>query len=137
MRAEFTDAFERIWFGEAESDAFNRLLLGTQMNWREMAVLRAYAKYLKQISFQFSTDYIADTLEEHLHITGSIVELFLTRFDPNLEGDDEWRETREREVINRVIESLEQVQNLGQDRIIRQYLSLIQGHPAHQLLPAR
>lgn len=126
VRGEFTDAFERIWFGEAESDAFNRLLLGTQMNWREVAVLRAYAKYLKQINFQFSTDYIAETLEEHLHITGSIVELFLTRFDPELEGDDEWRKTREQEVINRVIESLEQVPNLGQDRIIRQYLALIQ-----------
>ena len=125
VRAEFTGAFERIWFGEAESDAFNRLLLGTQLNWREVALLRAYAKYLKQINFQFSTDYIAETLEEHQHIAGSIVELFLTRFDPDLEGGDEWRTAREQEVYRRVIESLEQVPNLGQDRIIRQYLALI------------
>ncbi len=125
VRDEFTDAFERIWYGEAESDSFNRLLLGTQLNWREVALLRAYAKYLKQINFQFSTEYIAETLEEHLHITGSIVELFLTRFDPDMEGDDEWRESRQTEVVSRVVASLEQVQNLGQDRIIRQYLALI------------
>jgi glutamate dehydrogenase len=125
VRGEFTDAFERIWFGEAESDSFNRLLLGTQLNWREVALLRAYAKYLKQINFQFSTDYLAETLVEHQHIAGSIVELFLTRFDPDFEGGDEWRQKREQEVHKRVIASLEQVQNLGQDRIIRQYLALI------------
>jgi glutamate dehydrogenase len=125
VRDEFTDAFARIWFGEAESDSFNRLLLGTQINWREIALLRAYAKYLKQINFGFSTDYIAETLAEHLHITGSIVEFFLTRFDPALEGDDAWRAQREKEVYNRVIASLEDVENLGQDRIIRQYLAVI------------
>ncbi|MEP5766514.1 MAG: NAD-glutamate dehydrogenase [Halieaceae bacterium] len=126
VRDEFTDAFERIWFGEAESDSFNRLLLGTQMNWREIALLRSYAKYLKQINFGFSTEYIAETLAENFHITGSIVELFLTRFDPQLEGDDSWRSSREQEVLDRVEASLEQVENLGQDRIIRQYLALIQ-----------
>ena len=125
VRDEFTDAFERIWFGEAESDSFNRLLLGTQMNWREIALLRAYAKYLKQINFGFSVEYIAETLAEHLHITGSIVELFLTRFDPGFEGDEQWRQQREQEVHARVIAELENVENLGQDRIIRQYLALI------------
>jgi glutamate dehydrogenase len=125
VRDEFTDAFARIWFGEAESDNFNRLLLGTQMNWREIALLRAYAKYLKQINFGFSPKYIAETLAQHLHITGSIVELFLTRFDPDLEGDDEWRERRAVEVHERIIASLENVENLGQDRIIRQYLAII------------
>ena len=78
VRDKFTDAFARIWFGEAESDSFNRLLLGTQLNWREIALLRAYAHYLKQINFGFSTGYIAETLAQHLHIAGSLVELFLT-----------------------------------------------------------
>ncbi|MFB3078834.1 MAG: NAD-glutamate dehydrogenase domain-containing protein, partial [Lysobacterales bacterium] len=126
VRDEFTDAFARIWFGEAESDAFNRLLLGSRMSWREIALLRAYAKYLKQILFNFSTEYIAETLAEHLHITGAIVELFLTRFDPDFEGDDPWRDQREQVISARIIDDLEGVENLGQDRIIRQYLALIQ-----------
>ncbi len=125
VRDEFTDAFERIWFGEAESDGFNKLLLGTRLSWREVALLRAYAKYLKQINFAFSIDYIAETLLQHLHITGSLVELFLTRFDPGLEGDAEWRDRRENDIQDRVITQLEQVENLGQDRIFRQYLALI------------
>jgi glutamate dehydrogenase len=126
VRGEFTDAFARIWFGEAESDPFNRLLLGSRMNWREIALLRAYAKYLKQILFNFSTEYIAETLGEHLHITGAIVELFLTRFDPDFEGDAAWRDQRESDISAQIIDNLEGVENLGQDRIIRQYLALIQ-----------
>ncbi|MEM0955555.1 MAG: NAD-glutamate dehydrogenase [Pseudomonadota bacterium] len=125
VRDEFTDAFERIWFGEAESDSFNKLLLGTRLNWREVALLRALAKYLRQINFAFSTDYIAETLQEHLQITGSLVELFLTRFDPTLDGDEDWRESRQQTVEQRIVEALDQVQNLGQDRIIRQYVALI------------
>ena len=125
VREEFTDAFERIWFGEAESDGFNKLLLGTRLSWREVALLRALARYLKQINFAFSTDYIAETLQQHLHITGALVELFLTRFDPELEGDTEWRESRQLDIERRIVEGLEQVQNLGQDRIIRQYMALV------------
>ena len=41
--AEFEDAFRRIWNGEAESDSFNRLLLGSRLSWREIALLRAAA----------------------------------------------------------------------------------------------
>jgi len=125
VRHEFTDAFARIWFGEAESDSFNRLLLGTQMNWREIALLRAYAKYFKQINFGFSTEYIAETLAEHLLITVSIVDLFVARFDPDFEGDAERRSRQAKEVHDRVVQFLEHVENLGQDRIIRQYLAAI------------
>ncbi len=126
VRDEFTDAFARVWFGEAESDAFNRLLLGTRLTWREIAVLRAYARYLRQIQFAFSTDYIAETFAEHLEVTGHLVELFQTRFDPDLEGDDDWRKQREDGTVARIMEALEQVENLGQDRIIRQFLAVIQ-----------
>ena len=42
------DAFAATWYGRAESDSFNKLLLGTQLTWREVALLRAYARYMKQ-----------------------------------------------------------------------------------------
>lgn len=125
VRADFYDAFQRIWSGEAESDAFNRLLLSSLMDWREIAMLRGCAKYLKQIRFPFSTDYIAETLCEHRQITGSLVEFFLCRFDPDMEGDNEWREQREQELEARILSLLDSVANLGQDQIVRQYLALI------------
>lgn len=125
VKDEFEDAFGRIWFGEAESDSFNRLLLGSRMSWREIALLRAYACYLGQINFPYSRAYIAETMADHLPISASIVELFLTRFSPAFDGDDEWRSQREEAIETRITHALDEVENLGQDRIIRQYVDLI------------
>jgi glutamate dehydrogenase len=125
VKDEFEDAFARIWFGEAESDSFNRLLIGTRLNWREIALLRAYARYLRQLQFPYSVEYIAETMANHLHITACIVELFLTRFSPVFDGDEDWRGQRELAVEERILDSLEEVQNLGEDRIIRQYVRII------------
>jgi glutamate dehydrogenase len=124
VKIEFEDAFSRIWFGRAESDSFNRLLIGTRLNWREIALLRAYARYLRQVNFPYSVEYIAETMANHLQITGSIVELFLTRFSPVFEGDDDWRTQRELAVEKRILDALEQVENLGEDRIIRQFVTV-------------
>ncbi|MEH6570384.1 MAG: NAD-glutamate dehydrogenase [Halioglobus sp.] len=125
VKDEFEDAFSRIWFGEAESDSFNRLLLGTRLNWREIALLRAYARYLRQVQFPYSADYIAETMANHLHLTATLVELFLTRFSPAFDGDDEWREQREKAIEQRILDGLDEVENLGQDRIVRQFLAVI------------
>src|SRR5690606_27361400 len=45
----FQEAFARIWFGDAENDSFNQLILGSELGWRDCALLRAYARYLRQI----------------------------------------------------------------------------------------
>ena len=125
VKDEFEDAFARIWFGEAENDCFNRLLIGTRLSWREIALLRAYARYLRQVHFPYSVEYIAETMANHLHITAAIVELFLTRFSPVFDGDEEWRGQREMAVEERILDSLEEVQNLGEDRIIRQFVRVV------------
>lgn len=122
VKDEFEDAFARIWHGEAENDCFNKLLLGTQLDWREIALLRAYARYLRQLQFPYSVEYVSETLAAHLHITGTIVELFLTRFSPDFEGGESFRQAREQEIEQRILQALEQVPNLGQDRIIRQFV---------------
>ena len=125
VKDEFEDAFARIWYGEAESDSFNRLLLGTRLSWREIALLRAYSRYLRQLQFPYSVDYIAETMANHLQITAGIVELFLTRFSPVFDGDEDWRGQREMAVESRILDSLEEVENLGEDRIIRQFVTVI------------
>ena len=125
VKDEFEDAFSRIWLGEAESDSFNRLLLGSRLSWREIALLRAYACYFGQINFPYSRSYIAETMADHLAISSAVVELFLTRFSPVFDGDDEWRGQREEAVEKRIYKALDSVANLGQDRIIRQYVTAI------------
>lgn len=125
----FKAAFTRIWNKDAESDSFNRLILGTSLGWREIAMLRAYSRYMKQIQFNFSGEYIADTLYNHLSITGKIVELFNWRFDPRLQMDGDInhadKSDREKQLEQSIVDDLDTVENLAEDRIIRQYLALI------------
>ena len=125
VKDEFEDAFARIWTGQAENDCFNKLLLGTRLNWREIALLRAYTRYLRQLQFPYSLEYVSETLANHLPITATIVELFLTRFCPTFDGDEAFREQRELAIEQHILSSLEEVLNLGEDRIIRQFVCLV------------
>ena len=52
----FEEAFRKIWFGEAENDRFNLLVPAAGMNWRQVSILRAYSRYLKQIRGRLQSD---------------------------------------------------------------------------------
>ncbi len=125
VKNAFETAFARIWTGAAENDSFNRLLLGTRLDWREIALLRAFARYLRQLHFPYSVEYIAETLANHLHIAETIVELFLTRFSPHIESDEALRQQSEIALEQHILSALEEVPNLGEDRIIRQFVHLV------------
>ena len=84
--ALFEDAFEQIWRGNAENDGFNRLVLGARLNWRQVAMLRGYCKYLLQTGATFSQSYMEETLNRYPAIAGLLVELFLAKFDPRREA---------------------------------------------------
>ena len=125
VKGNFQEAFARIWYGDAENDAFNKLVLGTGLSWRDVAMLRSYARYLKQIQFSFSSEYIAETLLRQLTITQLLVQLFNIRFDPKFTGSAEDRTQREQKLEARILAALDAVQNLSEDRIIRQYVALL------------
>lgn len=126
-RAPFQEAFDAVWHGRADSDEFNRLVLGARLNWREVAVLRAYAAYMKQTLFNFSQSYIANTLAHHLEITRNLVALFKATLDPRLNQGRKKDLERIERLNNKIIQSLETVKNLNEDTIIRRYLDLING----------
>ncbi|WP_101926943.1 NAD-glutamate dehydrogenase [Luteimonas rhizosphaerae] len=80
--APFTDAFDRIWRGDAENDGFNRLILGADLDWRQVSILRGYCKYLQQVGVPFSQAYVEDTLNRYPLLARLLVEVFEARFDP-------------------------------------------------------
>jgi len=86
VREAFQAAFERIWRGAAENDAFNKLILGAQLDWRQVAVLRGYCKYLLQTGVTFSQSYMEETLNRYPALAGLLVELFEAGFDPRRES---------------------------------------------------
>ncbi|MCW8128349.1 NAD-glutamate dehydrogenase [Microbulbifer halophilus] len=121
----FQDAFAAIWSGVAESDAFNRLVLAARLNWREVSMLRAYARYLKQTKFSASQPYIARTLANHVEITRNLVALFRAMFDPRISGSKSEGQTRVDRLIQKIHDGLDSVDNLNEDQVIRRYLELI------------
>jgi len=80
--AAFEEAFARVWRGDAENDGFNRLVLGANLEWRQVALLRGYCKYLLQTGVPFSQNYVEETLNRYPLLARLLVELFEARFDP-------------------------------------------------------
>ncbi|WP_139215093.1 NAD-glutamate dehydrogenase domain-containing protein [Oceanisphaera psychrotolerans] len=118
------DAFSKIWTGGAENDSFNHLILGAGLGWREVALLRAYARYSKQLRFGFSQPFLADTLVRHLAVTRLLVALFQARFEP-ADTADEQRQEAAQHIEQQIQEELDRVDSLDDDRILRRFLMLI------------
>ncbi len=81
-REAFATAFEAVWRGQAESDGFNRLLLRAGLDWRQVAMLRGYCKFLLQTQVPFSQDYMEETLARYPLLARLLVELFEAKFHP-------------------------------------------------------
>ena len=118
----FEEAFGAVLRGEVENDDFNRLVLAAHIPAHEIVVLRAYAKYLRQIGFALSQAFIEATLGSHAAIARSLVALFTARFDPQ---PGEGAEARCAEQVRLIDAALEDVANLSEDRVLRQLLALI------------
>ncbi|MGD9108176.1 MAG: NAD-glutamate dehydrogenase [Gammaproteobacteria bacterium] len=114
----FQEAFKAVWYKNAENDNFNCLVLAASLSWREIAMLRAYAKYLRQIGFTFSKNYIGETLKHNANITRYLVDLFKVRFDPASASNED--------ISSKILTALDAVKSLDQDRILRRYLEVIQ-----------
>ncbi|EWY40487.1 NAD-glutamate dehydrogenase [Skermanella stibiiresistens SB22] len=134
VRQAFQDTFLRVWEGGMEDDGFNRLVIRAGLGWREITVLRAYAKYLRQIRFQFSQDYMEDTLADHAAITRLIVKLFQTLHDPDKRRDPGQEQTSAsiddipvavNGLLVEIDHALDGVANLDEDRILRRFLNLV------------
>ena len=54
----FEDAFLAVLAGRVEDDGFNRLVLLAGLSWREVTLLRAYSRYLRQIGTLYSQTYV-------------------------------------------------------------------------------
>jgi glutamate dehydrogenase len=123
IKKRLEDAFHAIVAGEAESDGFNRLVIAGNLGWRDVAILRTVAKYLRQAGLSFSQDYLEQALARNPDIACHIVELFHARNDPKLSAHD--RESRGKTVRERIDAALNDVTSLDDDRIVRRMRNVI------------
>ncbi|WP_299495159.1 NAD-glutamate dehydrogenase [uncultured Shewanella sp.] len=115
----FQTALAQVWNKKLEDDGFNRLVLSTGLTGREVSVLRAYAKYMRQIDSTFSQAYIEETFSRYPQIADLLVKMYIRKFNPKLK-------TR---TVNKFVEQIDlrlnDVSSLDDDRIIHRYLDLI------------
>ncbi|MGB8019901.1 MAG: NAD-glutamate dehydrogenase [Candidatus Nanopelagicales bacterium] len=122
VRRLWEEAFLACWSGRAEIDGFNGLVAAAGLDWRRISVLRAYARYLRQVGSAFSQEYIETAMLANPGIASLLVKVFHARFDPDLPGD---RRAQADELRTQIDRQLEDVASLDQDRILRSFLDLI------------
>ena len=120
----FADAVTAIWHGRVEIDRFNELVLRAGLIWQQVAVLRSYAKYLRQAGFPYSQAHIEAVLNENAGTARSLVELFEALFDPHPSDSPERRDAQAAAAA--VAADIDALVSLDTDRVLRAFASMIQ-----------
>ncbi len=123
VRQIFQEAFAQVWRGNVENDGFNRLVLAAALTWRELVLLRAISKYLRQAGSMFSQAYMEETLVQNGGVTRRLVHLFHLRFGP---GHGEDAPAKAAALVHEIEGALDEVRSLDEDRILRSFLRVIE-----------
>jgi len=119
-----SDSFLAVVLGRAENDGYNALVVKAGLGWRDIAVLRAYSRYLRQSRVPYSQDYMWQTLCRHSDLARLLVDMFHARFTPQV-TDRSDRIASEDAIVAKIEAALEAVPSLDEDRIVRRFVNLI------------
>ncbi|WP_310621833.1 NAD-glutamate dehydrogenase [Flexibacterium corallicola] len=117
--------FIATWTGLVENDGYNALAITAGLGWRDIAVIRALSRYIRQAGSPYSQDYMWGTLNRYPVIASKLVDLFHTRFDPTVKPAKRAKAEADLEV--RIAELLDEVTSLDDDRILRRFKNVIDG----------
>ncbi|QCU77758.1 NAD-glutamate dehydrogenase [Citricoccus sp. SGAir0253] len=128
------DAVVAAATGATESDAMDRLVLAQGLDHRTVAMLRAYAKYLRQLGLPYTLTFMADSLLAHPEVSRALVDYFYARFDPALPAatDDDGATAgparrREAERLRELVEeAIDAVPTLDAERVLQGVLTVMQ-----------
>ncbi|WP_152207490.1 NAD-glutamate dehydrogenase [Marinobacter changyiensis] len=126
LKPIFEELFQRVWYGEAENDSFNRLVLASYLSWRQIAVLRTYARYMRQIRISNSQTFISNTLVNHVALAHLLLDFFEARFNPTRAKSEGKSRAAQQKLEIEFNAGLDAVENLSEDRVLRLYLELMQ-----------
>ncbi len=118
LKQNITEAFYKVWAGEVENDSFNQLILTAGLTYRDVIVIRAYTRALRQMRFQYSTDYVAAIFSRYPKITKMLVSFFKDKFKENQQDLSSH--------LKQIYEELRSVSRIDDDRIIRRFLNILQ-----------
>ncbi len=122
-RERFIDAFSASYRGLSEPDGFNALVMAAELSWRQVSILRAIGRYLRQGGATYSQSYIAHALTANVDLARQLVVLFDTKFNPQRRGSLKDRKETLEELRDKIKVGLDDVASLDHDKIIRAYLA--------------
>lgn len=115
------DTMSAVWYGHAENDRLNRLVLSAELDWRQVSIFRAYTRYMRQAGFTYSQQYIEDTLTDYPEIVKQLFIYFDRRFNP----EEQFSADNLQLHADTIISSMETVSSLDSDQILRRFLELM------------
>jgi glutamate dehydrogenase len=117
---EFAKTFLGVWLGELEDDRLNALVMRAGLLGRQITIIRAVLRYLRQAATAFSDRYMITTLLDNPKIAVQLAELFAARFDP-----DHVDAERAAGLQVQITEAIDGVASLDEDRILRRLLAVL------------
>ncbi|WP_348945044.1 NAD-glutamate dehydrogenase [Chitinibacter sp. FCG-7] len=119
-RQRLADSFIALFNNEAENDSFNRLTLLASLNWREVLVLRAYARFLKQLALKYAVETIADCLIKYTVHSKQLVNAFML-----LQHPTEHQEGVAEIVLEEIEQAAKVMPNVDEERILSGFVQAI------------
>jgi len=115
-RAELVQqAIADVLEGKAENDPFNQLIVAASLEPREIALFRAWFRYLRQTGLAYSQLTVVDALRRAPDVVKGLIALFDAMHDPGARGRAEAVAAAER----RIERGLANVAAIDEDRILR------------------
>jgi glutamate dehydrogenase len=119
----FQETVRQLWLGNLENDGFNRLVLAADLHWRQVSMLRSYARWFVQLGLPLSQAYMEEALASNPLAARHLVALFEARFDPSVKPAERNRlEAKHHKALDKILAGITRVDD---DRIVRAFLSAI------------
>jgi glutamate dehydrogenase len=109
-------AIAAVLEGKAENDPFNQLIVSAGLKERDVVLLRAWFRYLRQTGLSYSMATVVEALRRAPEVTKGLISLFDAMHDPAFDGV---REDAVRLAERHISHGLAQVAAIDEDRILR------------------
>ncbi len=107
--------------GRASDGTLNTLILTAGLTWRQVEVLRTLRNHLQQIRPHYNLETVNRVMLQNTRVAKALFHAFEAKFDPSILD----RESREREVVEELQASLEEVKSLMDDEVLRALANLV------------
>ena len=123
IRVNFIETITKIWLRETKIGHFNRLVVASGLNWRQIYLLRAYSKYLYQIGLRYSQNQLSDVLVKYCDLTKLLVDLFEAKFNPGFVAN---RSESIADIASKIKDGLDKISDVTEDNVIRRFFNIVQ-----------